>query len=152
MINANSQMSPETNQITPSAWVDGYLELTDDELGLILGGNPCGAQQDTNESQASSGSFHESNGNVANSVENGAMAGAVTGAVVGALVGSFGGPPGTMAGTMGGAEVGGFVGGSLAGSAAAGWEVGTNYATEINAFIDGFADAAQEYQNNPPPI
>jgi hypothetical protein len=155
MTNANyaiSEMSHYENEATMHDWAGGgHLELTDDELGLVLGGNASAGQEDS-ATKDSSGGFQQANGNVADSAANGAVAGGVAGAAVGALFGSFGGPAGTMAGAMGGAEVGALAGGSLAASAAVGWELGTTYSAEINAFMDGFAEAAQEYQNNPPPI
>ena len=121
------------------------LELSLDDLDLVLGGDAPepGAQ----EAQPNNGGgFMQSLGNVSNAGQVGAIAGGVVGGTMGAVGGSFAGPAGTAAGAVGGAEIGAFAGGALAAGAMATYE-----AIQAGA-VESFQQAAQEYQNNPPPI
>jgi len=133
----------------------GFFSLSIDELNLVLGGNATSSGQEDMPTPTSGG-FQQAIGNIANA---GAV-GAIVGGVAGATIGAFLGPPGAAAGAAAGewagvgtgVAVGSFLGGSVAGAAAGGYEVGTAYPGQVNGIVDGFSAAAQEYQNNPPPI
>jgi hypothetical protein len=134
------------------ALLDAELELSSEELELVLGGDSPEVGNQADDQQPNSGNFQQSLGNVSNAGGTAAIAGGIIGGTIGVFVGSFAGPAGTTGGAVGGAEVGGLVGGALGGAAAAGWEVGSTYAQEISAFGDSMVRAAQDYQDNPPPI
>lgn len=133
----------------------GLFSLSIDELNLVLGGNaPSSGQEDM--PPPTSGGFQQAIGNIANASAVGAVVGGVAGATIGAFLGpagaAAGGAVGEWAGVGTGAAVGTFLGGSVAGAAASGYEVGIAYPGQVNGIVDGFSSAAQEYQNNPPPI